>query len=440
MISSASDNSKKLAANQSARESILEEKGKQLHVALMIIVASYSAIFFVVNLLLDQKEQAFVCLAALPGVTITYLLYNYGYYYYSKVWNSFQISLLITMIVHFSGPDMFATAFFVPIVLGVLITFQGRERITGYVISAILLVLMVVLQIMGWHIITHPMPLDPITRIIEQTINIVGSCVVIIIQALFLIKTNDAVQEKIFKQAEDLNYRNEQLKTAVFTRDKMMSVLSHDLRSPLALLYSGMDVLHPGRLAPDVQAKMVEQFKSRTGQTLDLVDNMLLWSRSQKEAVSYNPTAVNLEQMYRFIEGYCRLLGSSKNMHFVFDFTHRENARVLCDRDMIEAVFRNLISNSYKFTPEGGTITLSSQSCPQGWCFDVKDTGTGMAPQQVEMLNNGVSFTSEGTNKEKGNGLGIQLVNDFLTHHGSRLKVTSTSGAGSTFSFSLPLV
>ena len=90
------------AFKNKVRESILEERGKQLHVALMIIVASYSVLFFFVNIFLDQTEQAFVSLAALPAVTVTYLLYHYGYYYYSKVWNSFQITVLISLIVLYS--------------------------------------------------------------------------------------------------------------------------------------------------------------------------------------------------------------------------------------------------------------------------------------------------------------------------------------------------
>lgn len=422
------------------RSLLLEEKGRQLHVTLMWIVAIYSIVFFFVNLALDQVEQAFVTLAALPGVSVTWILYSYGYYYYSRVWNAFQISALITLIVLFSGPELFAVVFFVPIIMGILITFQGKERTTGYVISTLVLITMLLLQVFEWQLEGHQHESGSTSMMLERIINIFGSSAVIITQTIFLIRANDEIQEKIIGQSDDLNRRNEQLKAAIFTRDKMMSVLSHDLRSPLALLYSGMDVLAPGKLSPSVQEKMVEQLKSRTGQTLDLVDNMLLWSRIQKDAVIYNPTAVNLEQLYRFIEAYCRLVFPGKKIKVEFNFTHRDGARVLCDRDMVEATFRNLISNAFKFTPDGGTITLSSNQCPGGWCFDVKDSGIGMSQDEVDMLNKGVSFSKEGTNSEKGHGLGIQLVQDFLAHHGTKLKVHSILGQGSTLSFSLPLV
>ncbi len=419
---------------------LLEEKGRQLHVVLMWIIAIYCVVFFFVNLMIDQREQAVISISGLPAVTITWLLYSYGYYYYSKLWNVFQISVLIILIVMFSGPDVFATIYFIPIILGSLITFQGKEKTTGYVIAALITTLMAALQIYERKLAAQLGGLGSTAVLLERTINVASATIVVILQAVFIIRTNDAIQEKLIQKAEDVNRRNDQLKAAVFTRDKMMSVLSHDLRSPLALLYSGLDVLSPGKLSPEVQEKMVEQFKSRTGQTLDLVDNMLLWSRIQKDAVVYSPTAVNLEQIYRFVESYCKLLQSGKNIRFEFNFAHREGLRVLCDRDMVEAVFRNLISNAYKFTPEGGVITLSSNQCPGGWCFDVIDSGRGMSLEEVDMVNRGVSFSNEGTNHEKGNGLGIQLVQDFLSHHNSRLKVESTLGRGSMFSFSLPLV
>lgn len=426
--------------NDDASLNLLEEKGRQLHVVLMWIIAVYCVLFFFVNLMIDQREQAVISIAGLPAVSITWLLYSYGYYYYSKLWNVFQISVLIILIVMFSGPDVFATIYFIPIILGALITFQGKEKTTGYVVAGLVTMLMAALQLYERQLAAQIDGSGSTAVLVERTINVVSTTLVVALQAIFIIRTNDAIQEKLIQKAEDVNRRNDQLKAAVFTRDKMMSVLSHDLRSPLALLYSGLDVLGPGKLSPDVQEKMVEQFKSRTGQTLDLVDNMLLWSRIQKDAVSYSPTAVNLEQIYRFVESYCKLLQSGKNILFEFNFLHRDGLRVLCDRDMVEAVFRNLVSNAYKFTPEGGVVTLSSNQCPGGWCFDVIDSGRGMSLDEVDMVNRGISFSKEGTNHEKGNGLGIQLVQDFLSHHGSRLKVQSTPGQGSVFSFSLPLV
>ncbi|MFM8916788.1 MAG: sensor histidine kinase, partial [Bacteroidota bacterium] len=392
---------------------LLEEKGRQLHVVLMWIIAIYCVVFFFVNLMIDQREQAVISIAGLPAVSITWLLYSYGYYYYSKLWNVFQISVLIILIVMFSGPDVFATIYFIPIILGSLITFQGKEKTTGYVVAGLVTALMAALQVYERQLAAQIVGSGSTAVLVERTINVVSTTLVVVLQAIFILRTNDAIQEKLIQKAEDVNRRNDQLKAAVFTRDKMMSVLSHDLRSPLALLYSGLDVLSPGKLSPEVQEKMIEQFKSRTGQTLDLVDNMLLWSRIQKDAVSYSPIAVNLEQIYRFVESYCRLLQSGKNIRFEFNFAHRDGLRVICDRDMVEAVFRNLISNAYKFTPEGGVITLSSNQCLGGWCFDVIDSGRGMSAEEVDMVNRGVSFSTEGTNHEKGNGLGIQLVQDF---------------------------
>ncbi|MFM7053756.1 MAG: histidine kinase dimerization/phospho-acceptor domain-containing protein, partial [Bacteroidota bacterium] len=262
---------------------LLEEKGRQLHVVLMWVIATYSVLFFFVNLLIDQREQAVISIAGLPAVSITWLLYSYGHYYYSKLWNVFQISVLIILIVMFSGPDVFATIYFIPIILGALITFQGKEKTTGYVVAGIVTLLMAALQVYERQLAAQIEGAGSTAVLVERTINVVATTIVVVLQAIFIIRTNDTIQEKLIQKAEDVNRRNDQLKAAVFTRDKMMSILSHDLRSPLALLYSGLDVLSPGKLSPEVQEKMIEQFKSRTGQTLDLVDNMLLWSRIQKD-------------------------------------------------------------------------------------------------------------------------------------------------------------
>ena len=91
---------------------LLEEKGRQLHVVLMWIIAIYCVVFVFVNLMIDQREQAVISISDLPAVTITWLLYSYGYYYYSKLWNVFQISVLIILIVMFSGPDVFCNHLF----------------------------------------------------------------------------------------------------------------------------------------------------------------------------------------------------------------------------------------------------------------------------------------------------------------------------------------
>ncbi|MFM2201901.1 MAG: hypothetical protein RL040_1101, partial [Bacteroidota bacterium] len=107
------------------------------------------------------------------------------------------------------------------------------------------------------------------------------------------------------------------------------------------------------------------------------------------------------------------------------------------DRDMIEAIFRNLISNAIKFTGSGGKVDIAASENSNGWLFRVSDNGKGISRKDIERIISGISFTTAGTDNEKGHGLGMQLVQDFLHKHNSRLEIESELNRGTTFSFQL---
>jgi signal transduction histidine kinase len=99
---------------------------------------------------------------------------------------------------------------------------------------------------------------------------------------------------------------------------------------------------------------------------------------------------------------------------------------------------RNLISNAIKFTKPDGNVTIAAHDKDKYWSFSISDDGKGMSQQEIEKITGGVSFTTSGTDREKGHGLGMQLVQDFIRKHNSTLKVVSTPELGTTFSFDLP--
>ena len=111
---------------------------------------------------------------------------------------------------------------------------------------------------------------------------------------------------------------------------------------------------------------------------------------------------------------------------------------VLGDRDMIEAIFRNLISNAIKFTGPAGSIIISARDGGKNWIFSVSDNGKGLTSDEIEKIAEGISFTTSGTEREKGHGLGMQLVQDFIRKHNSSLTIESVLNEGSTFLFHLP--
>jgi two-component system sensor histidine kinase/response regulator len=111
---------------------------------------------------------------------------------------------------------------------------------------------------------------------------------------------------------------------------------------------------------------------------------------------------------------------------------------VYADNGMINVILRNLLSNAIKFTPEEGTITLGAMDCSSHIRVFVQDTGTGISPENLQKLREGLQYTTAGTANESGTGLGLILCREFLSRNGGKLEVFSKPGKGSIFSFTLP--
>lgn len=144
-----------------------------------------------------------------------------------------------------------------------------------------------------------------------------------------------------------------------------------------------------------------------------------------------------IEHFLNYIKEWGQLIAETKNINFDLQFDYNENDSIHCDKNMIETAFRNLLSNAVKFSENGSQIIIRSSVIENKRMFEVQDFGKGMTEVQLQKLNDGITFTSYGTNREKGNGFGLQLVQEFLRRHNSHLEIESTINEGSTFRFSL---
>jgi signal transduction histidine kinase len=266
----------------------------------------------------------------------------------------------------------------------------------------------------------------------------IGVGIISAMEVIYILRTSNDIQNQLVAQTALLDERNSQMVAALYTRDKMMSMLSHDLRSPIASIHAGMELFETGTVDADLQARLYTQMKSRTGQTLALMDKLLMWSRSQTRTIIYREEPLSIAQIEQFARSVCYLFASEKLINFTYRFDVPPGSMVKGDRDMIEAIFRNLISNAIKFTRPGGNVTISGQEKTKSWVFSVSDNGKGMTKEEIEKITGGISFTTSGTDREKGHGLGMQLVQDFIRKHNSSLKIDSMLEQGTTFSFELP--
>lgn len=416
---------------------MIEEKGRKLHVALIYLVAIYSVAYCIINWLIGQTTQAYITAFIVPSVFITWLLNKKGYYYYSKLWNGIQINVIVAILALTTGPDTYISAFFIPIIIGTLVTLQGKERITGYLLSMLSIALMAFSLVTDIRILDVTIATDDSLRV-ERIANMIGVGIISALEVIYILRTSSDIQNLLIAQTARLDERNTQMVAALYTRDKMMSMLSHDLRSPIASIHAGMELFETGTVDSEMQAKLYTQMKSRTGQTLALMDKLLLWSRSQTRSIIYREEPIAIAHIEQFAKSVCYLFAHEKLIHFTYRFNVPSGSLVRGDRDMMEAIFRNLISNAIKFTKPGGEVIIAAQDGGKNWKFSISDNGKGMSRDDVERIIGGISFTTSGTDMEKGHGLGMQLVQDFIRKHNSSLKIDTVLNEGTTFSFELP--
>ncbi len=262
-------------------------------------------------------------------------------------------------------------------------------------------------------------------------------------QAEDLNNTNALMEERqqlIEEQSQMLEEANDELKKLNSSKDKFFSIIAHDLRGPFQNILGFSEILSENyEDMDDVQKKdLADNINVSSKKVFHLLENLLKWAASQTKNISFTPEIINIEEI---IGDSIHLLGDmAKNKKIEIIFKKPEVEHVYADREMMKTVIRNLIGNALKFTLAGGTIDVEvTQSDPYASIM-VKDNGIGMDKKYLQNLFSIENMESRpGTENERGSGLGLILCKEFIEKNGGRLKVESSKGAGSKFSFTLPL-
>jgi len=248
-------------------------------------------------------------------------------------------------------------------------------------------------------------------------------------------KTNKILKYQKKKIQED----NRSLIELNKTKNKFFSIIAHDLRGPLGSLYNLGEFLWTSHdeFNNKERKKLLETITSNAKQTFNLLDNLLKWASSSSGEIIYKPKKFIINDL---IDDNCNIFilkAETKNINLKNSL--EEEILIFADYDMINTVVRNLISNAIKFTPEEGKIEIISNSSEEEIVIGVVDNGVGIQPEVLDNLFDLDSkFTSLGTNKEKGSGLGLKLCKEFVEKNGGQLSVESELGKGTTFWISLP--
>jgi signal transduction histidine kinase/ligand-binding sensor domain-containing protein len=253
-----------------------------------------------------------------------------------------------------------------------------------------------------------------------------------------LIKRQKKLEQIIDENISELQQKNEQLEQANQTKNKFFSIISHDLRSPFSGLVGILDVLTDPdyNMNNDKHKELLQAAKKSADNTFELLDNLLTWARSQMEKINISPQTENLSKILQNNIELKEASALQKGITINRDFP--ENTEAFFDADMINTVARNLLSNALKYTPPEGEITVSAESKNGVVTVHIADTGIGMNEEEMRQLFNLNKKSRNGTQGEKGTGLGLIICKEFIERNSGKIWVTPNQPKGTVFHFSLP--
>ena len=251
---------------------------------------------------------------------------------------------------------------------------------------------------------------------------------------------NQQIQKKnkeIRYKAILLEEQTQKLQELHTVKNKLFSVIAHDLKAPIYALRNLFQYVNEHDLPADEIKTLVPDVVTDLNHTTDLMENLLHWAKTQMGGTTLRPALIEMTEISDKIVGLLRVQAQAKKI--VIENKTPRNCYAYGDKDMISLVLRNLVSNAIKYTPVKGRVTVEvneSVSCLE---VMVRDTGIGMTKEILNRVNASEFYTSKGTCEEPGTGLGLMLCREFINRNGGQLRIESEPGRGSIFSFTLPL-
>ncbi|WP_375559432.1 7TM diverse intracellular signaling domain-containing protein [Bernardetia sp. OM2101] len=235
----------------------------------------------------------------------------------------------------------------------------------------------------------------------------------------------------------DLKNKELELQRLNDTKDKLFSIISHDLRSPFAQLKGILDLFEKGGISEAELKYFLPEIIKNVNYTSDLLNNLVYWAKSQMSGLHADPEEFNIYKLVANKENLFDKEIKGKDLSFTNQVV--QETIVYADKNMIDLVIRNLVANAIKFCRKTDTILVKSEETANDFLIvRVVDTGIGISVQNKKKIFNEENFTTLGTHKEKGTGIGLKLCKEFIEGNGGKIWIDSEEGKGTIFSFSLP--
>lgn len=253
-------------------------------------------------------------------------------------------------------------------------------------------------------------------------------------------KQKRILESKVEEKTQQLSATNKQLIESNMMKDKFMSIIAHDLINPFNTILGFSDLLLSNFSSWSHEKSMasIKTINESSNNLFELLGNLLQWSRSERGLLEYSPEKIDLNQCVQKNVFLQSATAKTKSITINVEFSG-DNCMVKSDMHLLNAIIRNLISNAIKFTPSGGEISIRTEKNDKYMLVSVIDSGVGIDKNKIKNLFRiDTQHSTTGTNDEKGTGLGLFLVKEFVNKQGGTLNIESKVNLGSTFSFTIP--
>lgn len=243
----------------------------------------------------------------------------------------------------------------------------------------------------------------------------------------------------ICQDVTELKLAENQLQSLNDTKDKLFSIIAHDLKNPFTSLLAFSEIIHSkaDKLERTAIAEMAGRMNSSAKQAYTLLDNLLNWSRIQTGVLTAVPEEIKIDDLFKQAGQLAGSVAQVKSIELKFEEV--SNLAVIADNEMTSTVLRNLISNALKFSYPNGIVKVAAVKKEDTIEFSISDEGTGIPAEHLDkLLNVGNRFSTKGTAAEQGTGLGLVLCKEFVEMNGGKIWLESELGKGTTFYFTLP--
>jgi signal transduction histidine kinase len=249
-----------------------------------------------------------------------------------------------------------------------------------------------------------------------------------------------SINKHLLKQKEQIELQKDELHHVNMTKDKIFSIIAHDLKSPFnALLgFSELLLIKNEVFKAEERKELLEAIYETADRTLGLLNNLLIWSQVETGQIHFVSQKIELNKIIEGTVALQKNVAAKKNIEI--NFEPQDNFMVYVDKDMIATVVRNLISNAIKFSHKGAFIRIATKKVENNQIqVSISDNGIGISNEKLESIfDSETTLSMKGTEGEKGTGLGLKLCKEFIEENNGQIRVESKAGEGSTFYFTVP--